>query len=150
MERSDADDHPGFGELSDVSVAVADAPSTSGAHWANRDNDNIYRKTGTPYRRPNAVNSFPGDEEDGGAEPEPASWWGSTPPAADDGDADGESSWPEPPDQAEQPPPHREFVTAPPFGPAPPASSSRASFGVTDGPIGGYRPGYGPAGPVSA
>ncbi|MDT5041176.1 MAG: hypothetical protein QOE51_2161, partial [Actinoplanes sp.] len=33
----------------------------------------------------------------------------------------------------------------PAFGPAPPMSGGRASFGISAGPIGGYRPGYGPA-----
>lgn len=51
MERSAADD----GTASDV--AVADLPSTSGAHWANRDS---LRGGGEqPFRRPPAVNSFP-------------------------------------------------------------------------------------------
>lgn len=47
----------------DLSVAVADPPpSMTAAHWANRDNDTIYRRpgqTGT-FRRPPAENSFPG------------------------------------------------------------------------------------------
>src|SRR4051812_13983346 len=46
-------------------MAVAGLPSTSGAHWANRDNETLYRKTGgsrTPFRRPPALNSFTDDE----------------------------------------------------------------------------------------
>jgi hypothetical protein len=46
-------------------MAVAGLSSTSGAHWANRDNETLYRKTGgsrTPFRRPPALNSFTDDE----------------------------------------------------------------------------------------
>jgi hypothetical protein len=161
--------------MSDVSVAVADSPSTSGAHWANRDNENIYRRSGTPFRRPNAINSFPEDGNDG--EVDPASWWGETdaarqqpvwpdqsavpgmsdtseraipafreagPPGgtffgADEADDAGEFD-----DRLEETLPPRPARPAPEFGPAPPASTSRVSFGVTSDPIGGYRPGYGP------
>jgi len=158
VERTTADDHPGFRELSDVSVAVADAPATSGAHWANRDNENIYRKSGSPYRRPNALNSFPDGEEEED-EAQPASWWGEQSGGDSAGPQDPWAPEPVPTDDRDEPSwtdmsdtsgmSRRQFAPAPEFGPAPPASSSRASFGVTDGPIGGYRPGYGPA-PTSA
>jgi hypothetical protein len=160
VERSAADDDAGIRGTSDVSTALADAPSTSGAHWANRDNENIYRRTGTPFRRPNAVNSFP-DDGDEGDEPteqdeDPTSWWGGTEgmaqhsrepggrPSWPDQAAADQPSWPELPEPADQQQPRREFVPTPEFGPAPPMNGSRASFGVTAGPIGGYRPGYGP------
>jgi hypothetical protein len=105
--------------MSDVSVAVADAPSASGADWANRDNPNIYRRSGTPLRRPNAPSSV--DEDPAG--PEQSSWWGS--------------------EAAPAVPPVP--VPVPEFGPVPSTNTSRASFGVSAGPIGGYRPGYGPS-----
>lgn len=60
------DDRP-----ADLSVAVAEPPaSLSGAHWANRDNDTLYRRPGRSgtFRRPPAENSFP---DDGAAWPEP-------------------------------------------------------------------------------
>jgi hypothetical protein len=197
VQGSPADDDPEDPGLSDVSVAIADAPSTSGAHWANRDNQNIYRRgrgRSTPFRRPNALNSFPGGDraEGGGAQdPEPTSWWrspsssaGGRPnessrlgpyrggrPASNDtpvsedasaarGDAVGYSAsiagkmpysdfLPEPAapsawDSAADP----DTSAAPRFGPAPPATGGRVSFGVTAGPIGGYRPGYGPDTPA--
>lgn len=46
MDRSSADESD---------VALADLPSTSGAHWANRDNES---RRPAPFRRPPAVNSF--------------------------------------------------------------------------------------------
>lgn len=162
MERSAADDDAGIRGMSDVSTALADAPSTSGAHWANRDNENIYRRTGTPFRRPNAVNSFP-DDGDEGDEPseqdeDPTSWWGSPEAVGQHSREPGEpgrsswpeqaatdqSSWPQLSEPADQQQPRREFAPTPEYGPAPPLNGSRASFGVTAGPIGGYRPGYGP------
>jgi len=181
VDRSAADDDAGFRNTSDASVAVADAPSTSGAHWANRDNENIYRRTGTPFRRPNAQNSFTGeDDESEQDDQDPTSWWGT--PGSGDDDAHQENgpgseraaqerswpqsrsqgqerSWPQAdetdqewsdaalPDRSrpEEPESQRQFAPTPEFGPAPPANGSRISFGVTDGPIGGYRPGYGPS-----
>jgi hypothetical protein len=72
VERSSGDDsanEAGVGRrretgVPDLSVAVADQPaSMSGTHWANRDNDTLYRRPGqsTPFRRPPAENSFPGE-----------------------------------------------------------------------------------------
>ena len=196
MDRSAADDNAGFRNTSDVSVAVADAPSTSGAHWANRDNENIYRRSGTPFRRPNAQNSFTGEDDESEQDQDPTSWWG-MPGSGDDDErreqgsvpdlAAQEQSWPQErsqerswsqghdrpwpqadetdqewsdaavPDKSRPDPtlPRRKFAPTPEFGPAPPTNGGRTSFGVTAGPIGGYRPGYGPSsgsptvGPVS-
>ena len=55
MERSTADD------TAATEVALADLPSTSGAHWANRD----VRRSGdqrTPFRRPQALRSQDTDD----------------------------------------------------------------------------------------
>jgi hypothetical protein len=129
VERTAADD-----------VALAVLPSTSGAHWANRDNAVTTRPTGgrsAPFRRPPALNSFPEDDPDSlspsaylpddTAEVPGTSWFAGTdtdpggtwPP--DPGPRNGRLSAPEPP--------------APEFGPAPPSSPGRISFGVTAGPI---------------
>ena len=113
MERIAADD-----------VAVADLPSTSGAHWANRDNDTVYHKSGvraSTFRRPPALNSFSDDDDDGlspsaylpDASDVPSSSWFT--------DADHDT------DEADPP--------APQYGPAPPGSPGRSSFGVSAGPI---------------
>lgn len=70
MERTSGDDSATEAAVArrrdtgtpDLSVAVADPPaSMSGTHWANRDNDTLYRRPGrsTPFRRPPAENSFP-------------------------------------------------------------------------------------------
>jgi hypothetical protein len=115
-----------FTDSSDVSVALADHSSTSGADWANRDNDSLYRRADAdpaPYRRPPAVNSFrdEADEEDMADSP---SWsaFGST----NTGASSSEST-----DRAAADPPE------PAYGPAPPAGPGRASFGFTAGPISG-------------
>ena len=121
MERS-------FADSSDVSVALADLASTSGADWANRDNESLYRRTEpdpAPYRRPPAVNSFrdDADEEDMADSP---SWsaFGS-PRTASSAAADVPAA--DPPEPA--------------YGPAPPAGPGRASFGFTAGPISGNHTG---------
>ena len=120
MERSIADS-------SDVSVALAELASTSGADWANRDNESLYRRTEgdpAPYRRPPAVNSFrdDADEEDMADSP---SWsaFGSPRTASSA------------PDNPVADPPEPEY------GPAPPAGPGRASFGFTAGPISGNHTG---------
>jgi hypothetical protein len=62
----------------DSDVALVDLPSTSGAHWANRDSEALARRP-AQFRRPPAVNSFQG---------------GDFPPAADEAGADtGDHSW---------------------------------------------------------
>ena len=56
MDRSIADESD---------VALVDLPSTSGAHWANRDREALARRPETrqaTFRRPPAVNSFLGDD----------------------------------------------------------------------------------------
>jgi hypothetical protein len=120
VERKSSDD-----------VAVADVPSMSGAHWANRDNDTVYRKAGarsTTFRRPPALNSFPDDIQTEKLAPSeylpadqpdlPATGWFA-------GQADGPG----------EPGPRQPEAKAPEYGPAPPASPGRASFGLTAGPI---------------
>jgi hypothetical protein len=127
-------------------LAVADLPSTSGAHWANRDEDMLYRRSGrpAPFRRPPAVNSFPDEDSDASLSPSAylppetdeapeatemaqapdmadGNWFGGE---RDDGYAQAEiGDW----TAAERP--------GPAYGPAPPATPGRASFGVTAGPI---------------
>lgn len=155
MDRSTTDEAVDVHGSSDL--AVADLPSTSGAHWANRDQDMLYRRSAgrpAPFRRPPAVNSFPG-EDDGDASLSPSAYlppetetpmrhtYGTTqmsepesPPGAPDGGwfsdhadtgyAYGQAEtgeWA----AAEQPEPE--------YGPAPPATGARTSFGVTAGPI---------------
>jgi hypothetical protein len=127
-------------------LAVADLPSASGAHWANRDEDILFRRSGrpAPFRRPPAVNSFPDGDSDASLSPsaylppetdeapeatemahapDPAdgNWFGGD---RGDGYAAAETGdW-----TAGQRP-------EPAYGPAPPATPGRASFGVTAGPI---------------
>ena len=115
-----------FADSSDVSVAVAEPGSTSGADWANRDNESLYRRAEAdpaPYRRPPAVNSFrdEADEEDMADSP---SWSAFGSPTT--GSSSGEPGAAHPADPPE-----------PAYGPAPPAGPGRASFGFTAGPISG-------------
>jgi hypothetical protein len=127
---------------SDVSVAVADLMSSSGADWANRDSQSPYRRIDAdpaPYRRPPAVNSFrdDADEEDMADSP---SWsaFGSptTPESAAAHAARAHSS------AAHSAGAHSKGAETPEpeFGPAPPHGPGRASFGFTAGPISGNRP----------
>jgi hypothetical protein len=114
-----------FADSSDASVALADHVSTSGAHWANRDNESPYRRTETdpaPYRRPPAVNSFrdDADEEDMADSP---SWSAFGSPHTASSSTGAEHPAADPPEPA--------------YGPAPPAGPGRASFGFTAGPISG-------------
>jgi hypothetical protein len=117
----------------DDDVVLTGPPSTSGAHWANRDNDALYRRPGgsTPFRRPPAVNSFPDDDvapqapapafpPESTETPEDRGWFDAAAGGRDDGVA--------------REPVERERH-APAYGPAPPATPGRASFGVTAGPI---------------
>ena len=62
MSRKTADDAAETRGPSDL--AVADPPSSSGAHWAGRDVDMLDRRSTrrTPFRRPPAVNSFPDED----------------------------------------------------------------------------------------
>ena len=111
---------------SDVSVAVADLVSTSGADWANRDNESRFRRTDAdplPYRRPPAMNSFRdnADEEDMADSPSWSAFGSPTTPSS----AAAHSSAREP--------------VEPEYGPAPPTGPGRASFGFTAGPISGNR-----------
>jgi hypothetical protein len=123
-------------------VAVAELPSTSGAHWANRDREAERRRgdsRSAPFRRPPAVNSFETDEvgtsdrwsafASAATSDNPGGWFGGTGDPAGGVPAARTESKPDAP-------------TSPPkFGPAPPASpGGRASFGVTEGPISGARP----------
>ena len=117
MDRASAEDD----------VALVEPPSTSGAHWANRDDDVLYRRPDgqAPFRRPPAGNSF--------QEPAAASF----PPEATEAPAD--RGWFDTPvgygDDGAGREPTEPQRPAPPYGPAPPASSGRTSFGVTAGPI---------------
>jgi hypothetical protein len=120
--------------------------STSGAHWANRDEDMLYRRSSrpAPFRRPPAVNSFPAGDGDAALSPSgylspetdeapeatemahapdttDSNWFG-----GDRGDGYG------PQDPGDWTAAGR---AEPAFGPAPPATPGRASFGVTAGPI---------------
>jgi hypothetical protein len=127
-------------------LAVADLASTSGAHWANRDEDILYRRSSrpAPFRRPPAVNSFP--TGDGDAALSPSAY---LPPETDEAPEATEmahaadttdSSW-FGGDRGDGYAPHDtgDWTAAdraePAFGPAPPATPGRASFGVTAGPI---------------
>jgi len=112
-----------YSDLSDVPVVPPEHSVTSGANWANRDNESLYRRADAdpaPYRRPPAVNSFRdnADEEDMADSP---SWsaFGS-PTTGSSSDAEHAADPPEPA-----------------YGPAPPAGPGRASFGFTAGPISG-------------
>jgi hypothetical protein len=168
VDRSPAKDAADNRGSSDV--AVADLPSDSGAHWANRDNDPLYRRRdgstdarseaqaeSRPFRRPPAVNSFPGDDDEYGRVspgvylPEPSpELSGLSTDTGDSGWFSGEydvSDKRRAATAANQP--------APEFGPAPPASPGRASFGISAGPIGGAGRGSGrsaaaPTSPASA
>lgn len=114
-----------FADSSDVSVALAEHVSTSGADWANRDNQSFHRGADpdpTPYRRPPAVNSFRdnADEEDMA---DSQSWSAFGSPSAGTGGSGADRTEADPPE--------------PKYGPAPPAGPGRASFGFTAGPISG-------------
>jgi hypothetical protein len=133
VEPAPADDAANVRGPSDV--ALADLPSTSGAHWAHRD-ETKHRPAGAPFRRPPAVNSFP---EDGGrgASQQPDGWDAFAP---SDNSGGNEAVWEtfgELPkvDGPEHP------AGGPPelLVPASAALPSRTSFGVTDEPIGGPR-----------
>ena len=140
-----------FDDSSDVSVALADQVSTSGADWANRDNQSPHRGTEqdpAPYRRPPAVNSFRdnADEEDMADSQSWSAFGSSNAGPAGAGEPRADRSATDPPE--------------PEYGPAPPAGPGRASFGFTAGPISGNhtsgRPTSGapflppPAGPAPA
>jgi hypothetical protein len=131
VERSPADDDPGTRGSSDV--ALADLPSESGAHWAHRD-EILHRPASAapaPFRRPPAVNSFP--DADGPTGSQEADSWDAFAPS--DNSAGKEAAWEtfgESPKVDDASGPRQLLVPA-----APP--SSRASFGVTDEPIGGPR-----------
>jgi hypothetical protein len=166
VERSPANDAADNRGSSDV--AVADLPSDSGAHWANRDNDTLYRRRdGSPdarsdaqaqerpaFRRPPAVNSFPGDDEEYGRV-SPGTYLPEPSPELSGLSTDtGESGWFSGEYDATE---RRRSAarSAPEFGPAPPASAGRASYGISAGPIGGARMGSGrsaaaPTSPASA
>lgn len=134
MERSSAGS-------SDVSVAVADLKSNTGADWADRDNQTPYRRTDTDpalYRRPPAVNTFrnDADKEDMADSPTWSAFGSPTTPAsaaADTSAADTSATHSAGAHSAgtERPEPE--------FGPAPPHGPGRASFGFTAGPISGNR-----------
>ena len=117
-----------FTDSSDVSVVLAEHSSTSGADWANRDNESLYRRADAdpaPYRRPPAVNSFRNDaDEEDMADSQSWSAFGSN-NAGSSSAADKTAA-----DPAE-----------PAYGPAPPAGPGRASFGFTAGPISGHHTG---------
>jgi hypothetical protein len=115
-----------FSDSSDVSVAVAEFGATSGADWANRDNESLYRRADgdpAPYRRPPAVNSFrdEADEEDMADSPTWSAFGSPTTGSSSAGSDAGHAA--DPPEPA--------------YGPAPPAGPGRASFGFTAGPISG-------------
>ncbi|HEV8173116.1 MAG TPA: hypothetical protein VGP91_05650 [Actinoplanes sp.] len=126
MDRSAVDD-PADPRGSDL--AVADLPSTSGAHWANRDKAALRQRHGgseTPYRRPPAVNSFPGGESPStDVDGTHGGWFGDRAGDWNNGTEEdrNENDW----TQAEP--------AAPDYGPAPPTTPGRASFGFTGGPI---------------
>jgi hypothetical protein len=126
VDRSAVDD-PADHRGSDV--AVADLPSTSGAHWANRDKSALrQRRDGseTPHRRPPAVNSFPaGESPSTEVDGTPAGWFGDRAGDRHNGAEEdrNENDW-TPAEPA-----------TPDYGPAPPTAPGRASFGFTAGPI---------------
>src|SRR3954447_10118192 len=122
-------------------VALAELPSTSGAHWANRDSDIARRRSSgrsAPFRRPPASNSFPGDDPEsisppaylpaGGGDVPATSWFAgqNTDPGVGPGASSEDTGSPDP--------------DAPRFGPAPPATPGRSSFVVPPGPISPYQP----------
>jgi hypothetical protein len=120
-------------------VALVDLPSTSGAHWANRDAEVERRRAGlrsTPFRRPPAVNSF----SDEPPEPDGSDTWDAF---ASGATSDKLPAWfggrSGPPADASAR--HWTDTTNP---------SGRTSFGVTDEPISGARPDpVSPAAPLS-
>ncbi len=122
-----------FTDSSDVSVVLAEHVSSSGADWANRDKESLYRGTEpdpAPYRRPPAVNSFRdnADEEDMA---DSQSWSAFGSPSAGSPGAGSSGAGGSGADRAAADPPE------PAYGPAPPAGPGRASFGFTAGPISG-------------
>jgi hypothetical protein len=128
VDRASADDD----------VALVGPPSTSGAHWANRDNDALYRRPDgpAPFRRPAAVGSFQQPAEvsfppESTEAPVDRGWF-------DTGGADGDDAA------------ARQRTEPPPFRPAPPAAPGRASFRVTAGPISPSGRSAGPAASASA
>jgi hypothetical protein len=125
VERSSVD------EAVATEVALADLPSTSGAHWANRD----VRREGAqkaPFRRPPALRSQTEAPESSSVDNRDDAGWNAFLPAATA--ARPESAWESGSGEHEQ---HAE-----------PGTSSRASFGVTDEPISGHWFGKDPS-PVS-
>jgi hypothetical protein len=114
----------------DDNVALVYPPSSSGARWASRDDEALYRRPGgpTPFRRPPAENSFPDEQPAGQASFPPES----AEAARDRGWFD--TGLTNPDDGAVQ-----EVVelspAEPEYGPATPATPGRASFGVAAGPI---------------
>jgi hypothetical protein len=139
VDRSNADESD---------VALADLPSTSGAHWANRDNES-HRPA--PFRRPPAVNSFDRAlSADAAPADDRGSWDAFVPTSRASADAAWAAFGAEQADyiaeQEAQPVAEERSrhwtapAPEPEFGPAPPATPGRASFGVTAGPISGSRP----------
>ena len=123
MERTSVD------EAVATEVALADLPSTSGAHWANRD----VRRTGgqqTPFRRPPAVRSETEAPESSAVDNRDDAGWNAFLPSATV--ARPESAWESGTGEHEQAE----------------AGTSRASFGVTDEPISGHWFGKDPS-PIS-
>jgi hypothetical protein len=152
VERSFADDATDIHGSSDV--ALADLPSTSGAHWAHRD-EILHRpapEAPAPFRRPPAVNSFLPED---GAPSQQTDGWDAFAPS--DNSRGNEAVWeafgePAKVDTGAVPSGDVPDAAAPPqaVAPAPTGTSSRASFGVTDEPIGGFRSApTSPAGPAA-
>jgi hypothetical protein len=135
VDRSGADDPANRRGSSDV--AVADLPSTSGAHWANRDNAALGQRRGghqAPYRRPLAVNSFldGGESPSAGDDGTHGGWFGDLASDPNNGTEDANNGTGE--DRNENDWTQTE-PAAPDHGPAPPATPGRTSFGFTAGPI---------------
>ena len=149
---------PSFAGSSDVSVA--DLVSTSGADWANRNND-------APYRRPPAMNSFrnEADEEDMADSPSWSAFGSPTTPSSaasyQEKSQHEDPRYQDPaPDPSYQDPSYQDpsyqdlsyqdpsypdaSYREPEFGPAPPNGPGRTGFGVTAGPISGNRERYEP------
>ncbi len=126
MDRSAAEDRA---NPRGSDVAVADLPSTSGADWANRDNAALRQRprgSDTPYRRPPAVNSFPGGESPSAEVDDTDGGWfadrtGDRNNGTEEDRNENDSTQAEP--------------AAPDYGPAPPTTPGRVSFGFTAGPI---------------
>ncbi|WP_305789141.1 hypothetical protein [Symbioplanes lichenis] len=135
-----------LGDLSDVSVAVADGIS---------DDASLYRRPGSaaPFRRPPAASDFPDTDAPGGggdlprrrpggpaeadtgswnafaaAEPAPGADWATMDSQSDS--SAGQDMW--------EAPQAAEYRPEPAFGPAPPATNGRTAFGFTAGPISGH------------